>query len=387
MKVAQVAYRSEVAGGEMVLLQLLRALRQAGHDTLVFCPEEGELTERLSQEGTCYEIVPMRKTYDVRAVLALRRAFRRNRIDLVHSHGLLVNVLTRFAAWGAGIPNVGTVHLTRELRRYPWSPSLALALKFRYYYRTLDNWSQRLSFATIAVSQAVRDDLLEQGYPPSRVLVIPNGIDSQAFDSSNCSERLLLRRQLGVNEGDVLVGVVARLSPQKDLQTFIEAFAAARRSCKNLRAFVAGTGPQEDLLRKLAVTHELEADLQFLGFRRDVPQLLRASDVFCLTSRWEGLPLSVLEAMASGRPVVATAVPGTAEAVVDGVTGMLLPIGDSAAVADALVRVAESEDMRTRMGEAGRERAVATFGVERVAAQHLELYERIASLSPGGEAA
>lgn len=378
MRVAQVAYKADIAGGEQVVLQLCRALAEAGHEPVMVVPRDGPMAAAARAAGWPVHLSGFEKTYDLAGAMLLAAALRRLRVDLVHSHGMLVNVLSRVAASRARIPSVSTVHLTRGMG----GPMRALRArdrwKARLWYRPLDNATAGLAAAVVAVSGAVRDDLIAQGYAPELVRVIRNGIDPSPFDAVPPDARLRLRAQLDVSPDEVLVGMVARLSPQKDVGTFLDALSLARQRAPGLKAFVAGDGVERGRLEaRVARDHALRGQVHLLGRRGDVPELLAASDLVALTSRWEGLPLTVLEAMAARRAVVATEVPGTLEALDDNVTGLRVRRQAPLEVANALVRLARDAQQRAAMGAAGRVRLDRMFHVRRTAAEHLSLYREL----------
>ncbi len=375
VKVLQVAYKSDITGGERVLLQLCSALVSAGHNVLCACPAQGPLANELEKMGVTIHIVRMKKTYDWSAVTNLRDLIMTNGIDLVHTHGMLVNILGRLACWRAGnIPCVSTTHLTRDLGGPPRVGGFLAGLKNRWYYRLLDNWTSSFCSRVVAVSQAVREDLIKQGYDKDIIEVIPNGMDPTPFEKISQDEVNSFRQELGLSAADILYGVVARLSPQKDVATFLRAFAAQPQNC---HAYIAGTGPLDSELKKLSSSLEISSRCHFLGFRKDVPLLLNACDVFVLSSLWEGLPLTVLEAMACSKAIVATAVDGSKEAIIDGETGLLTPPGNADELATKMKQLAEDKTLRDRMGKEGCERLLAHFHLDRVTELHLRLYEEV----------
>ena len=226
----------------------------------------------------------------------------------------------------------------------------------------------------MAVSLAVKEDLVKQGYSEKLIEVIPNGMDPTPFQHVDEKEIQEFRSELGVGNDETLFGVVARLSPQKDVSTFLRAMAKQSSGC---HAFIAGSGPLASELKKFTKDLGLTSHCHFLGFRQDVPLLLRSCDVFVLPSRWEGLPLTVLEAMACAKPVVATAVDGTKEAVMEGKTGYMTAPGDWQHMATAMEKLARDPNLRETMGRAGYERLMAHFLQQRVTDHHLRLYEEV----------
>lgn len=374
MRILQVAPSAQRAGGEEVVLQLARGLAARGQEVEVAVPAPGPLAEAVAGLGLKLHLLPVARTYDLGAALRLGRLARDRAIDLVHTHGMLVNVPGRLAALGPGAPpTVATVHLTQGLTGPVRVGGRWEGLKARLYYRPLDTLTARANAAVVAVSAAVRDDLVVQGYPAGRIRVIRNGIDPAGL-AVPADTRDRTRAALGLGPADRMLLVLARLSPQKDLPTFLAALALARREQPGLVTRIAGSGPLGDALRAQAAGLGLGPACAWLGQRDDVPALLAAADALVLSSRWEGLPISVLEAMAAGLPVVATRVDGTAEAVVDGATGWLVPPGDPAALAEALRALARDPDEAARRGRAGRARVEAEFSVEATVGAHLALY-------------
>src|SRR5262249_4177146 len=203
-----------------------------------------------------------------------------------------------------------------------------------------------------------------------RVRVIYNGIDTAAF-ANGCHDREAVRRDLGLGADDFVILLVARLDYLKDHATAVRTLERVARSRPDARLVLVGEGPErpkiEDQVRRLGVA----AGVRFLGLRQDVARLLRATDLFLLTSVSEGIPLTVLEAMAAGLPVVATRVGGLAEVVVDGETGLLAPPGDDAALAGAVLRLAADPGARRRMGRRGQERAHTVFSEGQMHARYL----------------
>jgi glycosyltransferase involved in cell wall biosynthesis len=209
---------------------------------------------------------------------------------------------------------------------------------------------------TICVSRAELELGVSSGAcDPSRSVLIYNGIDVRSFGRA------------ARNGGPPRILGVGRFRPPKDFGTFVEAVRLL--SPGTFSAAIAGDGPDRDLLP--------EGPVELLGERDDVAELLASSDVFVLSSRAEGLPISILEAMAAGLPVVATRVGGIPELVVDGETGFLVPAGDAPARADALRRLVEDPALRERLGAAGRRRAEELFDLPRFRQEHVELYDRL----------
>jgi glycosyltransferase involved in cell wall biosynthesis len=225
--------------------------------------------------------------------------------------------------------------------------------------------------AVIAVSADLKRHLVAEGFPPASVQVIYNGIDPGS--DSPAADRPRIREMLGVGDDVLTIGTVARLDPVKDLGTLIEAVShliAERR----VRLVIVGDGPELPRLKQIAAARGVSNDVTFVGHRDDVRRWLTAFDVFANSSTSEGVSLTILEAMAAGLPVVATAVGGTPE-VVDASSGCLVPPRDPVALAAAIRSLAKDVSRRATLGRAGRQRVAAHFTLERMVEDYRKAYE------------
>ena len=375
MKILQVAYKSTISGGEKVLFDISTGLKDRGHEITVVCPDPGQLPDELGEAGIRSEIIPFHKTYDLRAARQLAGFIRKNKIEVLHSHSMLTNIISRMAGHWARVPvSVSTEHLTMDLAKGGRSKDITGRLRARYY-RALDNYTSRYNQRVIAVSNAVRDDLIEQGIPGDRITVIQNGIDIPDIGPA-AGDRI--KKELGINAGDTVLGAVGRLSPQKDYPTLLRAFKDVSQSCPEALLLIAGDGYLRENLEELTDDLKLKDRVKFLGYRSDVLEVVSTFDIYTLSSLWEGLPLAVLEAMAMGKPVVATSVPGTEEAVTEGETGSLVPLKDSRALGQRLNELVKNPERARRMGEAGKRRWEECFSLTRVIDEHEMLYQNLA---------
>lgn len=362
MKVVHVVLSGDVAGGQMVALRLARATRNAGHEVALVSPTPGPFLDRVAEAGLPGFVVPLGGALDLCALLRLTRVLRREHPDVVHTHGhFSVNILARIAGRLAGARVLAHMHIENAFRDG----------RGRRLQILLDNLTARLCFVLVAVSDSTRRALLSQGYPAGRVVTIHNGVEPAGE-----VEPVALAPSPVVLE-------VARLAEVKGQADLLAALSRLERGTVVLAgADIEGDGAYERLLRREAARLGVSARVVFAGHRDDVAALIAGCDVFCLPSLAEGLPLGVLDAMARGRPVVATAVGGTPEVVVDGETGFLVPPGDVEALADSLDRLLTDESLRRRAGEAGRARVEREFSADVAAARVLGLYEG-AAYNPG----
>jgi glycosyltransferase involved in cell wall biosynthesis len=249
-------------------------------------------------------------------------------------------------------------------------------LTYPAWLRSAGPWLLRLPDAVTCVSDQVARHLVKRA--PSvapRCAVIANGIDLSRFQADG--DPVAARRALGLPADAWVVGTVGSLRAQKNHALLLRAFAEVRRAVPSAWLAIVGGGELLPTLEALARTLEVESRVRFLGSRLDVPQLLPTFDAFCLTSDYEGMPLSVLEAMASGLAVVVTDVTGSRDVVAPGVTGLVCPPGDPAALGRALVGLAADRQLAARLGSRAREHVAATLGLPRMLARYGELYARL----------
>jgi glycosyltransferase involved in cell wall biosynthesis len=211
----------------------------------------------------------------------------------------------------------------------------------------------------------------EERFPPQKVFVIPNGVDTWRF--APMPDTPAIRAELGIGPADPVVTIVAALRPEKNHELFLEAARRVGSQVANARFLVVGDGPRRGPLEQLAQALGLAGRVHFLGSRDDVPRLLSASDVFTLTSHNEANPVSILEAMSAGRPVVATNVGSIREVVTDGHNGFLVPSGDAKAVAKRIAELLNDPLQRQKIGAAARETVVAGWSVDAM----VRRYERL----------
>lgn len=284
-------------------------------------------------------------------VLRLARLLRRWQADVVHTHDDRAHLYGTFAGCLARVPRI--VH-TRHGR----SPDVSRRQKI------LLTTAARLIDHFVCVSEDSARLALQQGIPVERVRTICNGIDLRRFP------------YVGPRPHGPAV-VVARLSPEKDIETLLHAAALVVRAEPAFRLEIAGDGPSMIALRKTMVELGLEGHVRFLGQLREVPTLLARAGLFVLSSLSEGISLTLLEAMASGLPVVTTRVGGNPEVVADGENGLLVPPQNPRALADVLLRLRRDRDVCVRMGEIGRRRVESQFDIRRMVSEYEMLYPSV----------
>jgi glycosyltransferase involved in cell wall biosynthesis len=379
-RVVQVITKLELGGAQQLCLDLCRRLDRRRFEVVLVSGTEGDLVpEARAMPDVRFEVVPplvreLSPVADARALVALVRLLRRERRMaerpvVVHTHSSKAGVLGRLAARLAGVR-----HVVHTIHGYGFHAQQRPAA--RRLYQAIERLASGWADALVAVAEENRRTGVALGlFGPDRCEVIPGGIEVAAF-SRPPETREAARAALGLPAAGGVVGMVACLKPQKAPEDFVAVAARVRAAMPGTRFLIAGDGERRAAVEAAARAAGLDADLRLLGWRRDVPEILAALDVLVLTSRWEGLPLVFPQAMAAGRPVVATNVNGAPEAVRDGVTGHLVPPGDLVALADRVIGLLRDEDRRRAMGEAARSAALA-FDVGAMTRRYEALYERL----------
>jgi glycosyltransferase involved in cell wall biosynthesis len=312
----------------------IRDLRDSAHD----------LGARAAALKVDYVEIAERHSFDWRVWPQLQALCRDRRIELVHSHDYKTDLLAWMLARRLGVKALATAHA--------W---VGHSWRERRVYYPGDKWLLSRFERVIAVSGEIRDELIRTGTHPSRVQVVLNGIDAARF-RRDPDAIAAARAELNIGPHDVVIGAVGRLEPQKRFDLLIEAAAALRLQHPSLRVVIAGDGSLRGELTAHIARAGVQDTVRLLGHHRNIPRLHHALDLLVQTSDYEGTPNVVLEAMALGTPVVATAAGGTAELLEDGVHGVVIPCGSATTVRDAVDGMLRDSAARRRLAASARRR-------------------------------
>ncbi|HZU29061.1 MAG TPA: glycosyltransferase family 4 protein [Bryobacteraceae bacterium] len=367
MRILHLITRAELGGAQTHVIDLLAAIREYC-DITVGTGERGFLTEELDSLGISYEIVPhlvqpMSPFEDVRALGEIVALIGRTLPDVVHAHTSKAGILGRLAARCAGVPAVFTAHT--------WCFSEGTSLKWKMIGVPMEKLAGRCSAAIINVSEANRKLALSRRVAPrEKLLTVHNGIPD-----------VLARATPG--RGDVpVIAMLARFAEQKNQALLVRAIAGIPEP---LRVLFVGDGPTRSHVEALARSLHVDGRCVFAGQRLDVPAILAGAHVFALSTNWEGFPVSILEAMRAGLPVIASDVGGVRESVIDGQTGFVVPPGDEGELRHRVRQLIESPALRCVMGAAGRRRFEQNFTVRAMADKVLRVYEAVGARAPQPE--
>lgn len=305
---------------------------------------------------------------NVKALNQLIKIMRENKFSLVHVHTLVGAFLGRLAA---RITNTKPVLYTAHgFHFYKGAP-----LKNWLIYYTMEKIAAHWTDGLITMNE--EDFNIAKKFNLRRkdavFYVHGVGIDIDKYCINDEEKRKKLREELGFSEDDVLILTVAEINTNKNHKQVIDAIKALRDYYSNIYYLIVGTGEKEEELKNYVLISNLGSKIRFSGYREDIPEILNAIDIFGLTSLREGLPRAIMEAMAAGKPIVATNVRGNRDLVRDGVNGYLIPVNDIEATAKVIVKLVENKNLRLRMGEEGR-KIIQDYAIEKVLNEMDEIY-------------
>lgn len=352
-------------GAENVLLSVAEGIDKSRFRSLALLPSEGWLSEQSRRRGISTVIAKSNSWYDLRLLREMRRLIRREKVDLIHSHLADQNFFSCLAARITGTKTVVTYHGTPGL---PKSNNLRDGFKIRIVKNQAD--------VIVVVSDFLKRALVALGFDADKITRIHNGIDVARF---SCSKAGQFRDELGCRNGTKLIGTVANLREAKGYEYFVK--AARKVADVNPCAKFVAVGEIDPTIggkmRQLVDQMSLQDRFFFLGFRQDVPVILGDLDVFVLSSISEGFSLATVEAMAAGKPVIATRSGGPEEIIDNDSTGILVPPADADALAGKICELLDDTERASRLATSGRAKAVAAFSIERMVRDYQALYGRV----------
>jgi glycosyltransferase involved in cell wall biosynthesis len=348
-------------GGQNQVLLTVLGLRALGHRSMLVAHAAGELRVRAKEGLDLVPLAPMTEM-DLSAAWKLSRLIKQLRPDVIHAHDPHGVAMAALA-----------LSMSTQLDK----PPLVAARRVDFHMKgnALSRWKYRQVDCFICASTAIRDMIIADGVPATRVFVVHEGIDLGHVEAAPPAN---LHAELWLPHHAPIVGNVAALVPHKGQRHLIEAAALVLKKIPDARFVIAGEGELREPLERQIRDHHLEKHVFLVGFRPDVLSVHKAFDVFVMSSVTEGLGTSLLDAMACGKPIVATTAGGMPEVVRNGETGLLVPPRDHEAMAAAIAKLLTDEPMRRAMGAAGEARVREHFSAERMVQDTLAVYRRVA---------
>ncbi len=369
MRVLHIISSCGMYGAEAVILNMSRMLNEGPHRSVVgvFLNSSNpnvQLHESASREGIESHVIPCSGRLDRGAIRRIRELAAQMGADVVHAHGYKADLYVYFALRRSRMALVSTCHTWYDVDAKD------------YFYGVVDRLTLRSYERIVAVSEGVREYLLRARVRAEKISMIRNGIDLRTFDRASA----VVKAELGWSAYP-LVGLVGRLSIEKGVDIFLAAAALVLAELPDTKFVVAGDGPDRAKLDALIGELGMGASVRMLGRRDDMAAVYASLDLMVSSSRREGLPMAILEAMASRVPLIATAVGGVPTVVLDGRTGVLVPEVDAGMLAKGIVALLRDGALRERLGVAARQLVEDEFSAQRMTADYLRVYEEAVAIA------
>ena len=360
----------ELGGAQKQLLSLIRHLDKKRYAPLLFTAKEGLLLpEALSVDGlkinkSRFLERPINPLKDILALFEIYRFIKKNNVDIVHTHGSKAGILGR---WGAKLAKVGVIVHTV----HGWSFNDYQSILGRRFFIWLERTTALFTDKLIVVSNYDKQKgFVNRIGHQDKYSLIYYGIDYKEFSIKDAN----IKEELGINPNDLVMGMISCFKPQKSPQDFIKLAALVNKILPKIKFLLVGDGVLRSSIQGLILKFNLQNSVILTGWRRDMPRILSAIDVFVLTSLWEGLPVAVLEAMAASLPVVVTSTGGVSEIVKEDKNGFCVPICDIQQMSEKLVSLLKDENLRKQMGQNARSSLDFNFKSENMLRNTQDLY-------------
>ena len=351
-----------LGGQEYRVLSEAKAMSLRGHQVVIAAPGKSQLTRLAKQEGIHCESIPVGLSGWGRLVPLFLKLFAKHKIQIVHTHGSQ-------DSWTASLAGRLSSYRPVIVRTRHKSTPVSLSFRHNVLYRFLPH-------VVTTTGEAVRQQLIHQNrLNPEAVVSIPTGVDMKRFHSGSLD--VALKESLGIQFGQPVVGTISFLRPEKGLDVLINAVSLLQKEFSRVCCLIVGTGQEQQKLLEQIRQKQLDGSVVFTGFREDIPELLHVMDVFALPSFEEGMPQSLLQALAMERAVVASAVGGVPEIVQDGQTGFLVPPRDPEALAEKIGSLFRNPDQGKVFGQAGRRVIKQDYSMEAMIVKTEQLYSSL----------
>ncbi|WP_353073459.1 glycosyltransferase family 4 protein [Tunturiibacter gelidoferens] len=364
MKILHIISSGGMYGAEAVILNMSRTLNESSHSSIlgVFSNSANpnlQLHEVAIAQGIDSHLISCAGQIDRTVPASIRELIARTNADIVHAHGYKADIYSYFALRQSAVPLISTCHTW-------YDNDLAVSL-----YGRADRFVLRSYAAVVAVSEEVSQRLLKAGVRKDRVHIVRNGIDLRPFDNASP-----LLRSVSSQDQPPIVGLVGRLATEKGVDIFLRAAARVLVELPSTKFVVVGEGPDREQLELLINELQIRRNVSMLGRRDDMPSVYASLDIMVSASRQEGLPIAILEGMASSLPIIATAVGAVPTVILDGRTGVLIPAENVETLASEIIKLLPNQTRRQNLGSAAKKLVEEEFSAQRMTADYLRIYEQ-----------
>jgi glycosyltransferase involved in cell wall biosynthesis len=348
-------------GGEVWMINAMKEFASRGYKVLLICKPESEIKNCALKEGIDTITMSIAGEGDPFTIYKLLKIIKQKKIDFIITNTAKELRLSGIVSKLSGRTKV----IARQGIDYP----LKNTLRYRFTYNLLAD-------AIVANSEATKKTILKNApwLNPDKVKVIYNGIDTDLYSQANTKS---LRDEIGFSNDDKIIGFAGRLNVQKGVKYLLEAFKVVAEKSSSAKLLIVGKGDLETYVKEFTAKHNLKSRIHFAGFREDIPNIMRTIDILVLPSLWEGFGIVLIEAMAAGKPCVATNISSIPEIMMDGENGFLVPPENTQAIADALMKLVSDEKLSERLGRKGSEIVNEKFTIDRM----IRNYEKLLNQS------
>ncbi|HWK56126.1 MAG TPA: glycosyltransferase [Parapedobacter sp.] len=365
LKILHTIRQGKIGGGESHVLDLVTHLNSIHFESVILAFTYGPMVSLLTQKGFKVYVIETTRPFDFRIWPKVKKILATEKIDILHAHGTRAASNTILSAKRLGLTTIYTVH--------GWSFHKNQNFLIKFIRIKSEQFLVRKSDITLCVSE----NNMKEGkakFAMERTCVIKNGVDQHKFSLNRQFKDI--RTELGIDRSVTLVGFIGRITEQKDPGTLIKAIALLPNDA-NIRFLIVGNGDMKKTIVDMATSLNVSEKIVFQDFRQDVPDLLNAIDIFCLPSLWEGLPIAVLEAMAMGKAVIATAVDGTKEIITHQHNGLLIATKRSDQLANAIQKLTEKKIEREMLGKEALNTISTNYNIQKMVNKIESVYSTV----------
>jgi glycosyltransferase involved in cell wall biosynthesis len=352
-------------------IPFMKHLRMKGYDVEAAAAPIYGFKKNIEEEDFVFHSIPFSRNpfhpMNFVAFFKLFRLLKKNNYRLIHTHTPVASFFGRFAAKLAGVPSV--LYTAHGFHFFDGAPKKNWLL-----YYTAERLVARYTDALLVMNQEDFENGKKLGFVPGESLFLVHGVGVDVEKFSQVQEDKEIREELNISNDAVVVTCIAEFNQNKNHDFLLDAWYEISKRKKNIKLFLVGDG---DLVKEMRekVKYNKESSVFFLGKREDIPRILKESDINVLVSKREGLPRSIMEAMASGKPVIATDIRGNRDLIHDGVNGYLVKLGDVEGLANSIIKLAEDDDLRKQMGKKAQE-IIKAYSLENVLVEMAEIYDK-----------
>lgn len=366
-KILYIIENTSFGGGERAFAQVINGLDKEKYEVYVACGNNELFIEKIKNKTKVFTL-NLSNRFNPTIISKLTKIMKTEKIQIIHSQGARADFFARISAKLSKVPLViSTIAMPVEGFNVNWMK--------KTIYIALDRFTEKFVHKFIVVSEVLRERLIKiHKIAPEKVIVIPNGVEIEEYNPDRI-DSFKIRNELSLDNNTCIIGAIGRLVWQKGLEYFIESAKFVLEVFSNAKFLIVGEGELKNKLENLAKQLKLDNNILFLGFRKDISEILGNLDIFVLPSIREGMPIIILEAMAMAKPIVASNIEGVREQIINDKTGVLVPAKNPKALAEAIISLIKDKEKAKNIGNNAREIVKEKFIVEKMVKEHEKLYQ------------